>query len=280
MAQRKIIGDRFEIGDMLGQGGMATVYQGVDTRTGETVAIKLLKPEIIQFDPHIVERFDREGEALRRLNHPNIVKVLATVEDDDQHYVIMEHVGGGDLHNLLDQHRLNSQYLSIDRVLDIALDLSDALTRAHRLKIIHRDIKPANVLMAEDGTPRLTDFGVAHIGGATQLTQTGAMVGTLAYLSPEACEGKDLDPRADIWAFGVMLYEMLTLRRPFDEPNTGALLTSILRKQPDSLIELRPDAPASSPPACRSCTGGGWRRGRASWARRVSGSRPSCCAAA
>jgi len=239
----EIIGERFEIGDLVGQGGMATVYSGKDIATGQKVAIKLLKPDVIAADPDIVERFSREGEALRRLNHPNIVKVLATIEKNERHYVVMEYVGGGDLNSLLDQYRAKEERIPIARILEIALDLSDALTRAHRLKIIHRDIKPANVLLAEDGTPRLTDFGVAHFGDATRMTQTGAMIGTLAYLSPEACSGMELDARADIWAFGVMLYEMLTLRRPFQESNTAALLTAILSKQPESLAALRPDAP-------------------------------------
>lgn len=243
MAESKTIGGRFEIGEMLGQGGMATVYLGREFTTNQQVAIKLLKPETIKADPDIVARFDREGEALRRLNHPNIVKVLATVEEDDHHYVVMEYVDGGDLRELLEQHSQRDKMLPIARILEIALDLADALTRAHRLKIIHRDIKPANVLLAEDGTPRLTDFGVAHFGDSTRMTQTGSVIGTLAYLSPESCAGLDLDPRADIWAFGVMLYEMLTLQRPFDADNTAAMLNAILTETPQSLAELRPDTP-------------------------------------
>ena len=132
---------------------MATVYMGRDIQSGDPVAVKLLKPEIIAHDPQIIERFAREGEALRRLNHPNIVKALAAFEDDDEHFVVMEYVGGGDLRNLLDNQRREAAYLSIERALDIALDLSDALTRAHRLKIIHRDIKPANVLMTRRRRP-------------------------------------------------------------------------------------------------------------------------------
>ena len=238
-----IIGDRYRIESPLGQGGMATVYRGTDILNGQTIAVKLLKPEVIQADPDIVARFDREGEALRRLNHPSIVKVLATVVEDDNHYVVLEYVGGGDLRDLIEEQRRKSDMLPIARVMEIALDLSDALTRAHRLKIIHRDIKPANVLLAEDGTPRLTDFGVAHFSDGTRVTQTGEMIGTLAYLSPEAILGEKSDARADIWAFGVLCYELLTLRRPFDEYSTGALLNAIVSKPPDSLQSLRPDSP-------------------------------------
>ena len=243
MTESRTIGEHFQIEEVLGQGGMATVYRGTDLRDGSTVAIKLLKPEVVALDPDIVERFEREGEALRRLNHPNIVKVLATVKEDDENYVVMEHVGGGDLRDLLERYRQDNEAMPVARVLEIALDLSDALTRAHRLNIVHRDIKPANVLIAKDGTPRLTDFGVARMTDSTRMTQTGALVGTMAYLSPEGCTGEELDARADIWAFGVMLYEMLTLERPFHEESTAALIYAILSKGYPDLVELRPDAP-------------------------------------
>lgn len=236
MSTEKIIAERYALSSIIGQGGMGTVYRGVDTRTGDTVAIKALKPEIILRDPDILTRFEREADALRRLNHPNIVKVLATVEEDELHYMVMEFVGGGSLRDLLDQE----EKLSVERTLNIALDLADALARAHRLRIIHRDIKPANVLLAEDGTPRLTDFGVAFVGDSTQLTATGSVVGTLAYLSPEAISGERLDERADIWAFGVMLYEMVAGQRPFTGENTAALLHAILSKSPPDLAKLRP----------------------------------------
>ncbi|MDX2077670.1 MAG: protein kinase [bacterium] len=240
-----LIGNRFKLGKVIGMGGMATVYSGIDTQTNEKIAIKHLKRDIILQDPDIVARFDREGEALRRLNHPNIVKVFTTATENDEHYVIMEYVSGGDLNGLIHDHRSQNTPIPIQRILEIALDLSDALTRAHRLKIIHRDIKPANVLLAEDGTPRLTDFGVAHFSDSTKMTQTGALIGTIAYLSPEACSGDTVDGRADIWSFGVMLYELLTLRRPFDENNTAAIITAILNKNPPDIMTLRPDTPPS-----------------------------------
>jgi serine/threonine protein kinase/tetratricopeptide (TPR) repeat protein len=216
---------------------MGTVYRGVDTLTGQVVAIKALKPEIIAEDKTILERFEREGEALRLLNHPNIVKMLATAKEDNNHYLVMEYVGGGSLQDLMNKQ----EQMPIARVLQIALDLADALTRAHRLKIIHRDIKPANVLLTDDGTPKLTDFGVAQMGNRTRMTTGGALVGTYAYLSPEICMGEDLDARTDIWSFGVMLYEMLAGRRPFEETQPGALLTAIMTKPIPLLVDLRPD---------------------------------------
>jgi len=236
MSKGTIIAERYALSGIIGQGGMGTVYRGVDTHTGDTVAIKALKPEIILRDPDILTRFEREADALRRLNHPNIVKVLATIEEGERHYMVMEFVGGGSLRDLLAQE----EKLSVERTLKIALDLADALARAHRLRIIHRDIKPANVLLAEDGTPRLTDFGVAFVGYSTQFNTAGSVVGTLAYLSPEAINGEHLDERADIWAFGVMLYEMLAGQRPFTGESTTALLHAILSKTPPDLAKLRP----------------------------------------
>lgn len=234
----KQIAGRYQLGERIGRGGMGDVYLGIDMQTGEKVAIKLLKPEIVQDSPDLVERFDREGEMLRRLNHPSIVKVLATIEEDDNHYIVMEYVSGGSLQDVLD-----NEQLPINRILNIALDIADALTRAHRLNIVHRDIKPANVLLAEDGTPRLTDFGVAHMGDRTRMTETGSIIGTYAYLSPEACNGEELDERTDIWSFGVMLYEMITGRRPFASTQTAAIIMQILTETQPPLSEYRPDTP-------------------------------------
>lgn len=215
------------------------MYRGQDRQTGQPVAVKALKPEIVASHPDMVERFVREGEALRQLNHPSIVKVLATVEEGGRHYMVMEFVGGGSLQELISQRGP----LPIKQAVEIALDLTDALTRAHRLGIIHRDLKPANVLLAEDGTPRLSDFGVAYLADGARLTQAGMIVGTLAYLSPEACEGETLDTRSDIWAFGVMLFEMLTGRQPFAGETVNAILAAILRQPTPDLASFRTDVP-------------------------------------
>jgi serine/threonine protein kinase/tetratricopeptide (TPR) repeat protein len=243
---KQIIAGHYEVDisdnpdNLIGQGGMGTVYLGKDTNTHERVAVKQLKHDVILQDPEIVRRFELEGDALRRLNHPNIVKMLATEDSDNSHFLVMEYVEGGSLRDTLDEEK----QLSIQRILYIALDLADALTRAHRMKILHRDIKPANVLIAKDGTPRLTDFGMARVQDV-HVTQTGMIVGTLSYLPPEALHGTTVDERSDIWAFGVMLYEMLTGTRPFPETNPGALITSIMTKQVPDLEAIRPDAPTA-----------------------------------
>ncbi len=238
---QQIIANRYEINELIGRGGMGNVYRGRDTQTGDSVAIKHLKSHVIEENPELIERFNREGKLLRKLDHPNIVTVLATIEEDDNHYIVMEHIGGGSLRDIMEQ----DSPLPVRHVLEIGLDIADALTRTHRLNIIHRDIKPSNVLMAEDGTPRLTDFGIARGGGdgKTQLTSTGAVLGTYAYLSPEACMGEELDARADIWAFGVMLYEMLTGQRPFEYGHEAATLIAILQEETPDVRQARPDMP-------------------------------------
>jgi len=229
----------YEIQECIGKGSVGEVYRGVDTQTGATVAIKILKPDIVASDPEAVERFQREAEVLRTLNHPNIVNVLATFEDDGLHYLVTEYIPAGSLRNLLEKEGR----LRIERVLEIALDLVDALTRAHRLGIIHRDIKPGNVLLKNDGTPLLSDFGLAGVRDS-KMTQVGTMMGTPAYLSPEVCQGQQADARSDIWALGVMLFEMLSGELPFNGDNIPAIMMAITTQPTPDLAPLCPDAPA------------------------------------
>ncbi|MCA9927403.1 MAG: protein kinase, partial [Anaerolineales bacterium] len=238
-ADPNLIAGRYRLGDQIGQGAMGIVYRGLDTETGRIVAIKLLDPSHVADRPELVARFLREGEALCQLNHPNIVELLATYEKDGRYYLVMSYSAGGDL-----QQRLAADPpLALNEILALALDLADALTRAHRLNILHRDIKPANVLLDADGTPRLTDFGIARLGEETAVTQTGAVMGTTAYMSPEACLGEPLDERTDIWAFGVLLYEMLSGKRPFSHHTAAATMMAILQTPPPDLLALRPDLP-------------------------------------
>ena len=227
--------------NLIGSGGIGHVYCGLNTQTGEAVAIKVLKPEIVATNPGMVERFVREGEVLRQLNHPNIIKMLAAAEQEGHHYLVMEYADGGSLRDLITQE----EPLPLAQMLEIALDLADALTRAHRLNIIHRDLKPANILMARDGTPRLTDFGIARILDRSQLTESGQIIGTLNYLSPEACQGQPLDERADIWGFGVIFFEMLTGVRPFQGDTATGILAAILTQPVPKLMESRADIPVA-----------------------------------
>jgi DNA-binding NarL/FixJ family response regulator len=242
---QKMVAQRFQIERLIGGGAVGSVYQGTDARTGEQVAIKVLRKELTSDMPELIERFRREGEALRRLNHPNIVKMLAMVEEEGQHYLVMEYVGGGSLASLLKRQT----QLPLTQVVSITLELSDALARAHHLEILHRDIKPGNILLAADGTPRLTDFGLARLGNYPAITTVGSVLGTFQYLSPEAFYSQDLDSGADIWSLGVVLYEMLTGRVPFGGNTPGEILWAINNQAlpdpsgqrediPEALVEL------------------------------------------
>ncbi len=231
---------RYEVLDLLAEGGHAHVYLGRDRESGAPVVIKRLKPELLIKDSGYLARFIREGNALSRLEHPNIVRILATYEAEGQHRIVMEHMPGGSLRRLLDKEGA----LPLNKALDIALELADALARAHHLNVIHRDLKPDNVLLAADGTPRLTDFGLARLRrDDVRLTHTGVVVGSPAYMSPEALRGEELDARSDIWSFGVLLYEMLAGRKPFEGEQLTPILVSILQDEPPQLTTFRPDTP-------------------------------------
>ncbi len=240
MSTSQIIADRFEISDLerdlLSKGSMGNVYRGTDTQTGQAVAIKVIKPDLVIDDPNIIARFEREGKALRQLNHANIVKMVTAIQDQERRYLIMEYIGGGSLRDLLDAEGK----LPIARALELTITLANALFHAHCRGIIHRDLKPTNVLLTEDGIPCLTDFGVAYVADGTRLTQTGARLGTINYFSPEACTGEKLDERTDIWALGVMLYEMLAGERPFTGKNIGATAMAILTEPIPNLPRVRP----------------------------------------
>jgi serine/threonine protein kinase len=250
---------RYKITAVLGKGAMGTVYRAVDLHTRQEVALKFISSELA-VNPVMLERFKHEGDALQKLKHPNIVgyinafewggnylsnsslidlinNIFAGTGPKSQHYVIvMEYVSGGSLYELLKQGPL-----SIERAQKICLDLSDALTRVHQLSIIHRDIKPENILIADDGTPKLADFGVARITEGTRMTRTGTQVGTPYYMAPEAWEGKLLDAQADIWSLGVILFEMLTGQVPFDGDTSPAVMTKVLTTEPPNLNDLRAD---------------------------------------
>ncbi len=224
----------------LAEGGQGEVFRGRDRVTGQPVAIKWLKTDLADRHPDLVARFVREGAALRRLNHPNIVGILDTFEHGGRYAIVMEYVPGGSLRTLLEQAR----QLPLAQVLTVGLELADALSRAHHLGIIHRDLKPENVLLAADGTPRLTDFGLARWDqDATTLTQTGTLFGSPAYMSPEAVRGEELDARSDIWSLGVLLYELLAGRRPFEGRHITPVLASILEDPIPDLRQYRPDVP-------------------------------------
>ncbi|MEO8178834.1 MAG: serine/threonine-protein kinase, partial [Deltaproteobacteria bacterium] len=232
--------ERYEIVRFIAAGGMGRVYEAVNRHTGQRVAIKSLAVSAEDEVGTLLLRFAREGQALRRLDHPNIVKLLEVVDGGDQHHLVMEYVAGGSLRDAIRRQGP----LDAGHALRLLLELADALSRAHHLQILHRDIKPANVLLAEDGTARLTDFGLARMGDS-RLTQSGAVLGTVPYLCPEVLWGKPVDARADLWSLGVTLFEMLSGQLPFVGDTQGAIVTAILNQPPSDLRALRPGMPAA-----------------------------------
>ncbi len=223
---QKIVAGRYEILATLGQGGMGRVYLVLDRETGEKRAMKVLRQRW-QYNDRIVARFSREVEALRRLNHPCILKILDTQNIDGQFFYIMEYVRGKSIRTWLNE-RGQLQFNSVVRVLSL---VAHALEHAHQLTI-HRDISPDNVMVTSDGTVRLLDFGLAKLDDAHQnLTMVGVNMGKIQYNSPEQQENAStVDHRADIYPLGIMFYEMLAGKRP--DFNT-------------SLLQVRPDLPAS-----------------------------------
>lgn len=235
-----LIGNRYEMLERIGMGAMAVVYRAIDHHSGRPIAVKLLRSRTSDISSDI-KRFEREVAALRLLNHPNIIKVFDSFSQDNRHYIIMEYIAGGSLAELLEK----DSALPVKQILEMSLDIAGALTRTHRLSIIHRDIKPANILIADDGRPRLTDFGLAYIQEGERITRTGAAIGTLDYLPPEALNGDHVDERADIWAFGVMLFEMIAGRRPYISKTVGQLVKSIANDPVPEIYQFCPDCPPS-----------------------------------
>ncbi len=218
---------------------MGEVYCGLDRLTGQRVAIKRLKAGSGAGQAELLARFAREAEILRRLDHPNIVKMLAVMEGAEQHSIVMEYVAGGSLRRELRQRPV----LPPVEALLLTLEIADALSGAHRLRVIHRDIKPENVLIALDGSVKLADFGLARIGDRS-FTAPGTVLGTVAYLSPEVLGGQEVDARTDLWSLGIVLFEMLSGVRPFVAPTPGATLSAILEQPVPSLQSACPGAPA------------------------------------
>ena len=249
----------FRVTAKLGEGGMGEVYQAEDTKLGREVAIKVL-PEAVAQDPERLARFEREAKVLASLNHPNIAGIHQVEEVDGRYFLVMELAPGDDLKALLARGAI-----PVDEALPIAVQIAEALEAAHERGVIHRDLKPANIKVDEDGTVKVLDFGLAKaldptIGDAdsssdlehsplslsptltAQMTGAGVLLGTAAYMSPEQARGKRADKRADIWAFGVVLYEMLTGGRLFDGETVSDTLAAVLRADPE-WDSLRADTP-------------------------------------
>src|SRR5688572_3379968 len=251
----------YEIGSAIGAGGMGEVYRARDTRLDRDVAIKIL-PEPFASDPERVARFEREAKTLAALSHPNIAIVHGVEDVNGSRALVMELVHGPTLAD-----RIAAGRIGLDDAVDIARQVAAALEAAHSQGIVHRDLKPANVKIRDEGTVKVLDFGLAKAlspaaasgSGLTmsptlslQATNAGVILGTAAYMAPEQARGRAVDTRADIWAFGVVLFEMLAGQRPFDGESISDTLASILKSEPQ-WSALPSDVPPSVVRVLRRC---------------------------
>jgi serine/threonine-protein kinase len=239
LAPDRLLARRYRLVRRLARGGMAEVWEAVDEILSRPVAVKILLPHLAA-DEAFVTRFRREAVAAARLSHPHIVAVFDTWTDDGYEGIVMELVRGTTLRAVLDEQGA----LPPRRVAAVGAQVADALEVAHRGGLIHRDVKPGNILLTEDGRVLVTDFGIAKASEATSdLTEVGQVVGTAKYLSPEQVEGRPLDPRSDVYALGVVLYEAATGRPPFAADNVTATALARLHSQPAAPRALRGDVP-------------------------------------
>jgi TolB-like protein/predicted Ser/Thr protein kinase len=230
---------RYKIVDELGRGGMGVVYKAEDTKLKRTVALKLLPPELTHI-PEVKERFMREAQAAAALEHPNICTVYEFDEAEEKTFISMAYVEGQNL-----RKKIESGPLELEEALRIATQVAEGLQIAHKKGVVHRDIKSANIMVTEDNQAKIMDFGLARITGTTLLTQEGAAMGTIAYMSPEQARGKEVDHRTDIWSFGVVLYEMLTGELPFKGEHEQAVVYSIRKDKPRPITEVNAEIPPS-----------------------------------
>lgn len=233
----KLLGNRYEILEQLGGGGMALVWKGKDAFLNRLVTVKVLRPEYAS-DQDFVRRFRREAQAVASLSHPNIVSIYDVGQENESHYLVMEYVDGESLKELIRREAP----LSPARVIQLGRQIAEALEHAHENSIIHRDVKPHNILITRSGRAKLTDFGIAQASAST-LTHTDTIVGSVHYISPEQAKGEPAGPKSDIYALGVVLYEMLTGKVPYQADGAIGVALKHIQEQPLSLREINPAVP-------------------------------------
>ena len=246
----------YEVVSAIGAGGMGEVYRARDTRIDRTVAIKVLAADATP-DLEAEGRFEREARALATLNHPRICTLFEFTRLDGKALLIMEHLEGQSL-----TERLARGRLPLDEALRIGGEIAEGLAVAHRAGLVHRDLKPANVMLTKTGA-KLLDFGLAKAAAGetaradepTQLalTQAGMVFGTVAFMAPEQLDGRQVDQRSDVWAFGCVLYEMVTGRRAFDGPTPAAVAAAILERDPPAPSAIEPKMPGALDRVVRKC---------------------------
>jgi len=233
----KII-SHYQILEKLGGGGMGVVYKAEDTRLKRIVALKFLPPDLSR-DDEAKDRFVNEAQAASALDHPNICTIYEIDETEDGRlFIAMAYYEGETL-----KKKVGSEQLSVNNVVEIAIQMAQGLAKAHQNGIVHRDIKPANVIITKGGVVKIIDFGLAKLAGQVGLTKAGIRLGTAAYMSPEQTLGEEVDQHTDIWALGVVLYEMITRQLPFRGEYEQAVIYSILNEAPKPMADFYSDTP-------------------------------------
>ena len=234
------INDRYEIIRMIGEGGMANVYLAQDTILNRKVAVKILRGDLAG-DEKFVRRFQREAISASSLTHPNIVEMYDVGEDDGKYFIVMEYVDGKTLKSLIKKRGA----LTLPEIIDIMLQLTSGLACAHDSYIIHRDIKPQNIMILDDGTVKITDFGIAMALNSNELTQTNSVMGSVHYLPPEQANGSGSTIKSDIYSLGILMYELLTGKLPFKGENAVEIAIKQMKEQIPSVCKFNPDIPQS-----------------------------------
>jgi serine/threonine protein kinase len=238
----------YKILEKLGGGGMGVVYKAEDTKLKRTVALKFLPPELTS-DTEAKERFIHEAQATSALQHNNICTIHDINETTDGNLFIVMDCYQGELL----KEKIARGPMMLEESVDIAIQVAGGLSKAHEKGIVHRDIKPANIMITNDGVAKILDFGLAKLAGQAKLTKTGLTTGTIAYMSPEQAQSSEVDHRTDIWSLGVIMYEMLAGRRPFESQYELALIYAILNEDPPPLNRFRQDIPEHILKVCHCC---------------------------
>ncbi|MEO5890831.1 MAG: protein kinase [Ferruginibacter sp.] len=236
-----MIGERihsYEINAHLGQGGMGNVFRATDSMLGREVALKMLHPQLT-VEPQFLERFKKEARILAQLLHPNIAVIYNFIEQGGNHFMVIEYVEGTSLDDLLKKYRI----LPAEFVVPVFIQALEGLQHAHRKNIFHRDIKPANLMITEDGTLKLMDFGIAKVAGEQKMTQVNKIVGTIEFMAPELIEGKDASALSDIYSMGATLYELISGKVPFEGDTDFNMMQAIMKSKIKPPDKLNPQVP-------------------------------------
>ena len=237
----KILGNRYEIIEKVGNGGMATVYKAIDKVLKRNVAVKILRDEFTT-DEEFIKRFETEAQSAARLTHPNIVSIYDVGVDGNLYYIVMELIQGKTLKEIIVEER---GPLPWKWSVNVAIQIASALETAHRNNIIHRDIKPHNIIITEDGIAKVTDFGIAKAVSNSTITAFGTTIGSVHYFSPEHARGGYTDAKSDLYSLGVVMYEMVTGRVPFDADTPVSVALKHMQEEPEEPIELNKNIPTS-----------------------------------